>query len=403
MKIGTIIFTYHRSIHTKKVLDALSRNDILPQKLYVFQDGIKENTNISEWRKVNSLIREISWCETEVCIAEKNKGLAKSVVTGINYAFQECDAVVVLEDDCVPDNKFMKFMVSALDTYQKKEKVYAVSGYAWDVNLTDRKEDAYFNGRVCSYGWGTWKDKWNQYEEDYNILNKIKNNSEAYARLQIWGQDLKEMLLGNILGRCNSWAVFWALKVIEKGGYCLSPHQQLIHNVGFDGSGENCGIKYEKCIVKESEYKDSFLFPQKVGCTQECEEEFQFLFARKYGEEKIKLYQELLIQWIQMKQMGKTVWIPKEWGDYIAVWGKGKIFDCFLSELKGQITVKYIIESSPSAKEYKGIPIIMIDELPDTIKNVVVIPYFDLLIISKRVKKIKPSVHLVGINELLNF
>ena len=56
-----------------------------------------------------------------------------------------------------------------------------------------------------------------------------------------------------------------------------------------------------------------------------------------------------------------------------------------------------------SAKEYKGIPIIMIDELPDTIKNVVVIPYFDLLIISKRVKKIKPSVHLVGINELLNF
>lgn len=49
MQIGTILFTYHRSEHTKRVLDALKRNSMHPVKLYVFQDGIREGTNVEEW------------------------------------------------------------------------------------------------------------------------------------------------------------------------------------------------------------------------------------------------------------------------------------------------------------------------------------------------------------------
>lgn len=401
MEIGTALFTYHRSKHTKMVINALVQNDMWPGKLYIFQDGIKDSTNYEEWRNVNEFICAQHWCETEIHISEKNKGLANSIVSGINYVLQKCDAVIVLEDDCVPQRQFMRYMVSALNAYEKEEKVYSVSGYAWDVNLSDQKKDTYFNGRICSYGWGTWKDRWSQYEEDYHLLKKIKGNPAGNARLQIWGQDLAGMLTGNVLDKCNSWAVFWALKVIEMGGYCLSPYKQLVQNIGFDGTGVHSGHLQEGNIILEDENKDSFSFPEKVECTRECEEEFRFLFAGKHGEEKMKLYQDMLVQWIQMKQKGKKFHIPGIWKEDIAVWGKGQIFDCLLNELMGQAQVKYIIESRPSIEAYKGIPIISISELPGDVNTVVVIPYFDLDIIRTKVQKIRPDIQLFGIDECL--
>ena len=401
MKIGTIVFTYHRSEHTKKVINALAKNDILPEKLYIFQDGVKDSTNYKEWEKVNDFIKEQHWCKTEVQIAAKNKGLAESIVGGVNYALQECDAVIVLEDDCVPHKQFMGFMISSLMRYEKSKSVYSVSGYAWDIDLPNMHEDAYFNGRICSYGWGTWKDRWIQYEEDYNILSKIKNNPDSKERLQIWGQDLGEMLIGNVLGKCDSWAAFWALKVIEKGGYCLSSVKPLVKNIGFDGSGVHSAKLRAQSNDKEGELSKEFLFPQKIECTEDCQIEFKFLFAGKQGQEKLKLYQDVLLEWVLMRQLGNRMRVPDGWGKRIAVWGKGRVCDCFLDEIEGQVDVAYIIESKPSGDEYRGIPIISIKELPEDIKNIVVVPYFDLTIIQSKVQRIRPYAKLWGIDELL--
>ena len=47
MKIAVAVFTYHRSYHTEKVLDALKNNTVLPEKLIVFQDGRRERMSRS--------------------------------------------------------------------------------------------------------------------------------------------------------------------------------------------------------------------------------------------------------------------------------------------------------------------------------------------------------------------
>lgn len=405
MKIGTILFTWHRSTHTRKVLEALSKNDVLPEVLYIFQDGVNEKTNSEEWQKVNQLINNVSFCETKVYVSDINKGCARSIVSGINFALQECDAVIVLEDDCVPDKQFMRFIVSALKTYKNEDKVYCVSGYGWRVVLSEQKEfDAYFSGRSCSSGWATWKDKWAAYEENYNIVNEIKKDPAARERLKIWGNDLESMLAGNIHGTCDAWDVFWSLNIIKKGGYCLSPYNTLLHNIGFDGSGLHSG---SSCYMQddeetgEAEYKATFRFPQKIESTKECEEEFQFLFGGATAQEKASFYRKLFIRWIWMKQEGREAEIPQEIEGNVASWGKGETLDLLLDELKGRMDVAYIVESRPSVSEYKGIPIITIDKVPKEIKNIIVIPYFDMDIIAARVKKIRQDIKLWGIDELI--
>lgn len=402
IRIGTIIFTYHRSEHTKKVLEALSGNDLLPEKLYIFQDGITKGTDCDGWRKVNGLIKSINWCDSEVYVSEKHIGLAESVTAGINYVLNECDAVIVLEDDCVPYKQFMRFMVSALNTYENEKMVYSVSGYAWNVDLPYSEYDAYFNGKCCSWGWGTWKDRWCQYEEDYHILARIKSNPAANRRLNIWSKNMESVLIGNVEGRCDSWAVFWGLKIIEKGGYCLSPYKQLVHNIGFDGSGVHCAIQQDYHLISVMEYKESFKFPQNIESTKECESQFRFLYGKGTYTEKMQAYFELLVRWVQLKQTGKTIRMPIRYGEQIAVFGRGKLFDCLLQEIRDSVEIKYIIESRPTIKEYQGIPIISIGKIPDDIRDVIVIPYYDMEIILKELERIRPGINLIGINELFD-
>ena len=87
MKIATLLFTYNRSYHTEQVLSALKENTALPQKLIVFQDGRKRETDINEWNKVNSLIHKIDWCDHEIVVSGYNKGLADAILFGVDYAF----------------------------------------------------------------------------------------------------------------------------------------------------------------------------------------------------------------------------------------------------------------------------------------------------------------------------
>lgn len=274
MKIATLLFTYIRSYHTGQVISSLKHSTIQPQKLFIFQDGLKRGDDEIQWRKVNDLVNSIDWCDKEVITAEHNKGLADSIVTGINYAFREYDAVIVLEDDCVPTANFIDFMQQCFEMYKDKKNVYSVSGYSWPIALEKKEYDVYGCGRISSWGWGTWKDRWRIFKKDYELASKMKKEKSASENLALWGMDLEDTLVGNIRGICDSWAVFWALNVIAQKGICISPYESFIRNIGMDGTGVHCGVtdQFEvKCI---DEKKHDFCLPENIDFLSETIEAF---------------------------------------------------------------------------------------------------------------------------------
>ncbi len=277
IKIGTAVFTYNRSFHTEKVLTALSNNSMLPEKLFLFHDGLKNDEDKSEWVNVQKILEAVDWTDTEIIVADTNKGLAKSIVDGINYVFESCDAVIVLEDDCVPSKGFMTYMCEALNKYESCHSVYNIGGYAWPIEVEKKEYDAYFNGRTSSWGWGTWKDRWQQYRQDNNLIDFLKNDPEDSERLAIWGNDLENMLIDRINGRNNSWAVYWSLLVLSKNGLCLSPYESLIDNIGFDGTGVHCGVSNEYEVIAEKEPKSSYQLPDELLLLDDVKEAFSKL------------------------------------------------------------------------------------------------------------------------------
>ncbi len=278
MDIGIVVFAYNRSRHLGKVLEGLRENREV-SKLYIFQDGLKCEEHQNEWEMTRQVIEDIDWCETAYQLSHKNKGLACSIVDGISAVFAENDAVIVLEDDCVPTANFVNFMVQCFEKYQNDKRVYSVSGYSWPIDLPEDEYDVYGCGRVSSWGWGTWKDRWKQYSTDSGILNRIKRDKKKSQYLAAWGNDCEQMLLDSVAGKNDSWAIYWELIVIENGGICINPYQSLIHNIGMDGTGVHCGKtdKYE--AEQDSGMRTNFNLPNVLNILHATE----YAFADLYG------------------------------------------------------------------------------------------------------------------------
>lgn len=402
MKIATILFTYNRPIHTQKVLSSLCQNDEKPQKLIIFQDGMKPTTIRSDWEDVGKIIRAVDWCETEVHITDNNKGLANSIVQGINYAFQTCDAVIVLEDDCVPHPKYMSFMNACLGKYRDEKKVYAVGGCPEPIDV-DRVPgvDAYFCGRFSSLGWGTWKDRWEMYEQDYAILKRIKSDQDCRERLHVWGSDLESHLLGNLSGQCDSWAVFWALKLIEKDGYFMCPYESLITNIGFDGSGVHSGTERIEREYRVADNMENFLLPDEIEITESVRTGYMDMLLLTPRGERDRSYRELLCRWIELKQRNRV--ITYEFTEAkVAFWGKGWLLDLLQREFGDQMQVICIIETYPAVEEYKGIPVFVASEIPKDIDTVIVIPFCDIDVIRRKIIRRRPDIkRILGADELI--
>lgn len=302
MNVATILFTYNRSKHTRQVLDALSRNTVLPDKLYIFQDGPKRTTNQKEWKAVSDVINAVSWCDTEIVISNYNKGLANSIKSGVSQVLQLYDAVIVLEDDCVPHPQFMEYMVKALEKYESKKEVYHIGASSEPVEVNENGTCAYFLGRANSCGWGTWKDRWEQFNNDYTLLVKIKSDSQLNEWFQLWAEDTESAILGNIEGTTDSWAAFWVLTIIMNKGYCMSPYESFITNIGYDNSGRHSGAAQPELKIRSDENRTEIILPDKIEFVDNYKKSFANYYPWTNPIIKNAYYRDVALDLLEISQ-----------------------------------------------------------------------------------------------------
>lgn len=379
MNIGIIVFAYNRNQHLEKVLNRLSKNKGV-SRLYIFQDGLRCDEHRGGWEKTKQVIKDIDWCEVVYYQAAYNKGLAKSIVDGVNTVFGDNDAVIVLEDDCVPHPQFMEYMTKALEKYRYDKEVYHIGASAEPVDVSPNGTDAYFLGRINSCGWGTWKDRWEQFSCDYKMLAKVKANTELNEWFILWGQNVESHILGNIYGKTDSWAAFWALTVILKKGYCMSPYESLIKNVGFDGTGVHSGTQEITIKLRPDEKMTPIVLPDKIEFVKDYKRSFANYYPWTSPLVKSEYY--INIAWnlleFHYRHISMAEWMKSKGISKLCIWGRGKLGDCLIHELEGKVTISAIIETNPRVIEYKGIPVMHYKNIPQDIMLVIVVPGYDI-------------------------
>lgn len=241
-----IVFAYNRANHLRRLLSSLSKNvDAEKTPLYIFCDGPKESVSpetLAKVQDVRKVAEEFSWPGPlkKVTLAEKNKGLGPSVISGVTDVVNRYGKVIVVEDDLVLSKYFLRFMNSSLQVYENEKQVFQVSGYMYPIE-SDSRDICFL--RVCSsWGWATWADRWKLLKTDASELKSTVEKLDAVDRFNLDGSyPMMLQLDQNISGQLNTWAIKWYGTTFLNDGLVIHPHRSLVYNDGFDGSGSNCG------------------------------------------------------------------------------------------------------------------------------------------------------------------
>lgn len=259
MDTGIGLFVYNRPGHLQRVLDGLQKNDI--DRLHVFSDGPVSPEERREVERVRSIVRDIDWCDVDLVASSSNKGLARSVVDGVEYLFDRYNRVIILEDDCVPSFDFVEFMNTCLDKYAETPQVMSVSGYSPPAPMPDDYDyDVYFTRRTHSWGWGTWQSAWEQFEQDPMTLAEFRDRRSEIARLSRPAGGLTELMADQLAGETDSWATWWSWAVVKNHGISVNPVDSRVENIGHDGSGTHSGTT-DKYAVELAEGDRDLTFP----------------------------------------------------------------------------------------------------------------------------------------------
>ena len=240
-----ILFVYNRLNHTIETVNAL-RNNYLADKslLYIFSDAPKSKKDIENVIQIRKYISAIQGFKKIIITERKtNMGLANSIIDGVGNIINEYNKAIVIEDDIVTSKYFLTFLNESLNVHIDNDKIMSISGYSFPIEIPKNYTyDVYIFYRCMSWGWATWKNRWENVDWETSSINEMVSDAKFRSEFKRGGEDLYPMLMRQLKGKINSWAIRWCLHHCKTNSACLYPVNSFVKNIGFDGSGVHCGV-----------------------------------------------------------------------------------------------------------------------------------------------------------------
>jgi hypothetical protein len=228
--IPVLIVTYARPQGLKNLLELSVNSGV--KNFYVAIDGPKNSQvrNLqSEMLEIISNFERLNSVKVNLWAREENLGAAVSVVTAIDWFFNNESMGIVLEDDLLPSPDFYTFASSGLNFYQDDRSVWMISGSRMNPETTNfASNDWSFYPMI--WGWAGWRYKWLEMrqvfeEKDEKRLSKVLNR-----RYNFWFIGSSRAKKGVI----DAWDVPLAFAQWSRRKMSVIPPVNLVTNVGFD-------------------------------------------------------------------------------------------------------------------------------------------------------------------------
>lgn len=264
------LFVYSRLTETKQLVESLKKNVLSSEsQLFIFADGVKNNTNIEEVRSVREYIHTITgFAKITIYESDVNKGLANSIISGVTQIVNKYEKVIVLEDDLLLSTNFLSFMNQALFFYENKKNILNISGYAFDLKYPNSYNyDVAFSLRTASWGWAIWKDRWEQIDWDLKDYKSFKWNIFKVLKFSRGGSDLYKMLNRQVNGKIDSWAIRFDYHHFNHNYLDVFPTKSKVLYNGFNSEATHTKLKcntYDTLLDMSEQHTFTFLENIKV-------------------------------------------------------------------------------------------------------------------------------------------
>lgn len=232
-----LLVFFNRPDVLRKNIQALSH--IAPRQLFLAGDGQRQGVPtdrrlIEECRCIAEQI--VDWdCNVETLFADCNYGCDDWVPKAITWFFSKVESGIILEDDCIIDDGFVRFASELLEKYKDEHRVMNISA----ANFQDRvwgDGDYYFSLYPANWGWASWARAWRVYDGHLERIERFMKEPGGLTSLitdseqrRYWTRFYKMLLKG----KYTFWDAKWLLSMWCSKGVSITPNGNLVRNIGF--------------------------------------------------------------------------------------------------------------------------------------------------------------------------
>lgn len=306
-----VLFLYNRPNHTEATLKNLAAaKDAINSDLHIFCDGPKTGASEKDLENIQ-LVRNLAAGQTgfkfvAIKCADVNHGLGKSIIDGVTEVINRYGKCIVLEDDHLVHNEFIRYMNYYLGFYEKEKKVMHISAFARNSYLQFSLPRVFLSRYMDCGGWGTWSDRWSLLDLNLENVDSYLANEQNLSRFNFSKLDYHTYFDQN-REKFKTWAIFWYYSVAKNNGLCLMSKFSFVKNIGNDGSGTNE-------VVKAPELASNFInkfkpFRPKLKETVLSELYIQDAYAKKSKKRfnRPKKWLHDLLSGIRNRTIGSTI------------------------------------------------------------------------------------------------
>jgi len=242
--VPVVLLVFNRPALTAQLLERLRA--VKPSDILVVADGPRPDhpEDQEACAQVRELVRnKIDWPATvRTEYAETNLGLRRRVSSGLNWAFQQVEEAVILEDDCLPHPDFFRFCAELLEYYRLDTRVGVIAGVNFQPPSFSRAASYYFSKYPHCWGWATWKRAWRLFDLEASLWPALKTGGLLN---HLFPDPLEAATWEDIFdrvhaGKVNSWAYPWLLACWGQSLLSVIPAVNLVSNVGGGESATHC-------------------------------------------------------------------------------------------------------------------------------------------------------------------
>jgi hypothetical protein len=212
-----------------------------PAKLLIVADGARNEEEAILCQQARAVTEQIDWdCQVLRNYSDVNLGCRQRISSGINWAFEQVEEAIILEDDCLPHPSFFSYCENLLDYYRDDERIMTIAGNNFQDGNQRTPYNYYFSKYNHCWGWATWRRAWKHWHFnsdkwiEFRDAGLMKFVCDSPDEEKYWTRIFDPLFLET---KPNTWCYAWTFACWSQGGLTILPNVNLVSNIGFGSGG----------------------------------------------------------------------------------------------------------------------------------------------------------------------
>jgi len=258
------LFCFKRLDTLKSCIESLkSCPESKESDLIIYSDAARNEGESEKANEVRYYLTQITdFKSIKIILRDENLGVDYNIIKGIQQMSQEYESFIIVEDDLVVSNQFLRFMNAGLEHFKSFEKVLTLSAFNYVKIPKKYIWDCYFAQRTNPWGWATWSHKIMDVEWNLAHTNNFLSYPSEMKAFNEWGSDKSRMLRRTLQGEIRTWDVRLDYFQYKRDLLTVYSIKNLVLNIGFNRADASNTTGYNRFKMNHQNFnKNNFFFP----------------------------------------------------------------------------------------------------------------------------------------------